>query len=163
MQTETKMIKASEVFLAIFGMLEEGKIVRISVTGMSMAPFLHEKKDSVNLTKADYSKITRGSIVLVQRTDGVYVMHRVIKKNNEHFFMAGDAQQWIEGPLLPSQIKAVVESVYIGEYEVSCNNPVWRLSSSIWLMLLPARYRILGVGRRIKKVLRWLKKLLKTY
>jgi hypothetical protein len=156
MSENIKRIKSVELFPVVFDMLEKNQTVKITVTGCSMMPFMREGKDSVNLVKADYAKLKRGDIVLIIRDDGVFVMHRILKKTSDFFYMVGDAQQWIEGPLLPQQVKAVVESVWKDNFEIKCSNIIWKLISEIWLLLRPFRYKILNILRKIKKVLKCL-------
>ena len=72
---------------------------------MSMYPFLREDKDKVELAMTSFSCIKKGDVVLIKRESGEYVLHRVLKKSMDHFYIVGDAQQWIEGPLLPEQLK----------------------------------------------------------
>lgn len=82
------------------------------VTGMSMYPFLRENIDSVELSKANISNIRRGDIVMILRDSNVYVMHRVIKVEESCFYMVGDAQEDIEGPLRYDQVFVKVTSVW---------------------------------------------------
>ena len=50
-------------------------------------------------------------MVFYQRQNGQYVMHRIYKVKNENYYMAGDAQREIEGPLQKDQIFALITKV----------------------------------------------------
>ena len=136
---QIKFVKSTELFPIIKEIFDNNSIACIAVTGMSMYPFLREKIDSVELSPPDFKGMNRGDIVLIRREDGEYVLHRVVRKNRDHFYIAGDAQQLIEGPLHRDQLVAVVTSVRRREKKIKCNNFIWRLLSSIWTLLLPLR------------------------
>ncbi|MFZ3371681.1 MAG: S24/S26 family peptidase, partial [Desulfitobacteriaceae bacterium] len=120
----------------------------------SMYPFLRDEIDSVELAKVSFKQISRGDIVMIRRTDGSYVMHRVFKKNEDCFYMVGDAQQWIEGPLYSNQLVAVVTAVWRQDMYISCSNKWWRLLSWIWLCLRPFRFHIIRVNSKVRKLLK---------
>jgi len=73
-------VKSSAIFPVITELLDSGQTARITVTGNSMYPFLRAGRDSVELSKASFQEINRGDIVLIKRTNGIYILHRVIKK-----------------------------------------------------------------------------------
>lgn len=149
---EIKTVKAANLFPIITDIIEVGQSVRISVSGSSMSPFLHDSVDSVEMSKGEFSSISRGDIVLIRRTGGAYVMHRVYKKEKDCFYMVGDAQQWIEGPLFPEQLVAVVPSVWRKERHISCSNPCWKFLSRFWLLVLPVRHHIFRMVRLLKRL-----------
>lgn len=144
---------AASIFPLITELFEHGKNSRIAVSGSSMYPFLRDRIDSVELTKGSFERLSVGDIVLIKRTDGSYVMHRIYKTKKDCFFMVGDAQQWIEGPLYPEQLIAVVTAVWRHEKRILCSNRWWRLLSGFWLNLLPFRHLIFYVYRKIRKSL----------
>lgn len=145
-------LKSKEIFPLVKEILESGKNVRLIVTGMSMYPFLREGVDSVELAKPDYNKLRRGDIVLIVRDNGQYIMHRVLKKEKNCFYIVGDAQQWIEGPLRPDQLFATVAAVWRKEKYISCSGFGWRLLTNIWMNLLPYRYIIIKSYRKIRRI-----------
>jgi len=145
-------LKSREMFPLVKEIIESGKSVRIMVTGMSMYPFLREGIDSVELTKPNYQKLRRGDIVLIVRDNGQYIMHRVLKKEKDCFYIVGDAQQWVEGPLRPDQLFASVTAVWRKEKYIDCSRVWWRMLTGIWMYLLPFRYIIIKSYIRIRKI-----------
>ena len=131
--------KSETLFPVIQEIIKDGSKTVITVTGNSMRPFLRENVDSVELSKADFNKIFRGDIVLVHRDFGAYVLHRVIRKKKNCFYMVGDNQQWVEGPLRPDQIVAVATAVFRGEKRTDCKNVFLKVLVNAWLGLLPFR------------------------
>lgn len=137
------------MFPMINEILSRGTGVRITVTGRSMYPFLRENIDGVELLPGDFKSICKGDIVIILRDSGEYVMHRVLKKDGDFFYMVGDAQLWVEGPIRADQIRAVVSAVWRGNKKIASNNPVWRLLSIIWLYL-PIRKLLFKVYKVVK-------------
>lgn len=143
-------IPAVSYFALVGEVLEKHQKARITVTGSSMFPFLRNSKDSVELCLASYEVLRVGDIVLIKRYDGRYVLHRVFRKEVNHFYILGDAQSCIEGPLMPQQLLAVVTVIWRGSKRISCDDPWWRILSWLWLLLLPFRGMILGSLRKAK-------------
>ena len=92
---EIKFVKSVDMFPVVKEILNKSISVSITVTGMSMYPFLRENIDSVELSDASFMSICRGDIVLILRKNGDYVLHRVLRKEKNNFYIIGDAQQWI--------------------------------------------------------------------
>jgi hypothetical protein len=157
---EVKQVKANQMFPVIMEIFLNQSRVLIAVTGMSMYPFLRENIDSVELSNSSYENICYGDIVLILRESGEYVLHRVLKKEIDCFYMIGDAQMWIEGPLYPNQLIAVVTAVCRKDKKIECSNFWWKLLSLVWLKLIPFRsvlirlYRCLGNVSGLYKNLR---------
>lgn len=151
---EIRKVKAVSLFPLISELFEHGQSSRIAVSGGSMYPFLRNGIDSVEFTKVGFEQLALGDIVLIQRTDGCYVMHRICRKKKDCFFMVGDAQQWIEGPLYPEQLLAVVTAIWRKDKRIACSNMWWLLLSGLWLYLRPFRYSILKVYRKIRRLLK---------
>lgn len=77
--------------------LDSGARVRLSASGSSMVPFLRSG-DVVELEKVPAEAIRAGDVVLAQRSDGAYVLHRVVRMGDRRVFLAGDsgrADGWI--------------------------------------------------------------------
>lgn len=147
-----KRIKAATMFPLISEILSQGQCAKITVTGNSMFPFLRDGIDSVELTKGSFQQLSRGDIVMIRRTSGEYIMHRIIRKEINFFFMVGDAQQWVEGPLYPEQVVAIVTAIWRKDKRIDCSNRWWRCLTNLWLTILPYRYFILKLHRGIRKL-----------
>ena len=138
-----KYIKAGVMFPVIEEMLKEGRSVRITVTGSSMYPFLRENIDSIELSSSNFINIHRGDIVLILRDTGAYILHRILKKEKDRFYIVGDHQQWIEGPLRQDQLIAVAIAIWRKDKKIVCTNIWWKILSRAWLRLLPVRHVVL--------------------
>ncbi len=149
---KVRCVKTKVMFPLIKEILSRKGSVRITVTGMSMYPFLRQNIDSVELSPADFEHICRGDIVLTVRNNGQYILHRVHRKERDVFYMVGDAQHQIEGPLRPHQLAAVVTAVWRREKRIQCLDLRWRVLSALWLNTLPFRAFVMksyGYLRRI--------------
>ena len=149
---EVKKIKSAQMFPVIKEILEGGHKAWITVTGMSMYPFLREDKDCVELSCTSFCSIKKGDIVLIRRVSGEYILHRVLRKEKAAFYIIGDAQKWIEGPLKPEQLIAVVTAVKRKGHQFSCQNTWWKLLVGLWINIIPLRHLILKGIRILAKV-----------
>ena len=149
---DLKKVKNASLFPLVSELLEQGQEVRLTIAGNSMYPFLRHGVDSVEFAKVDFAQINKGDIVLIKREDGSYVMHRVCRKEKDHFFMVGDAQQWIEGPLYPEQLIAVVIALWRRDRRILCSDFKIRLAAMLWLKLRPYRLRIIRVYSKLKAI-----------
>lgn len=147
-----KTIKSEELFPAIRDLLDNDRKVRITVTGNSMMPFLRENIDSVELSAADFSSLRFGQITLIRRQDGQYILHRLVRKKKDHFYIAGDAQLSVEGPVYPDQLIATVTKVWREDRQISASNIIWQTISFIWWLRLPAFHILRRPYRLLRKV-----------
>ncbi len=153
---EVKLIKSAEIFPVIKEILKGGTNVWITVTGMSMYPFLREDIDSVKLAMTSFDTIRKGDIVLIKRKSGEYILHRVLKKEREQFYMVGDAQKWIEGPLNPDQLIAAVTEIKRKNHQFSCQNFWWKFLVGFWISIIPLRNYFIKAMRVIVKLRKYL-------
>lgn len=142
-------------------LLKAGKNIQIKPKGYSMYPVLVPDRDEAIVEPVDISKLKRGDVVLYRRdadvTGGILVLHRIWKCSKEGFFMVGDNQKEIEGPLRGEQIKGImVGMIRRGKY-ISVKATGYCFLTGVWLILRPLRPTISGVAAKIKKVLKTVK------
>lgn len=114
-----------------------GGVVRLTVTGQSMFPTLVEKRDSVLLKKPD--RIKKGDIVLYQRKNGDYVLHRIVKKKKGEFSLCGDNQTMVECPIYRQQIFGVVSGIVRKGVTIPVTDVKYRVVSFIWTRFIGLR------------------------
>lgn len=148
--SEIKYLKTAKMMPVIKELLSTGGRVRITVTGMSMYPFLRGDKDSVLLAATGFTQLKPGDIVLIQRRNSQYVLHRVMKKKKECIYLNGDAQQWCEGPIYPEQIIAKAEGVWREGRYLESSHKVLRFLIHMWRWALPIRYVLIRLNGRIR-------------
>lgn len=141
------------MFPVINEILEMGKGVRITVTGKSMYPFIRENIDSVELIKGDFNSIYRGDIVLILRDNGEYVLHRVLNKKKDCFYIVGDSQLLVEGPIRSDQLIGLAKAVWRKNKKIKCSSIWCKLITSIWIYLFPCRRIIFNAYRWVYRIL----------
>ena len=83
--------------LMLLHQAEEGTVIPLMITGMSMTPFLFHKQSIAFLKKDSGYQPKVGDIVFFVRTDMSAVLHRIVKINkNGTLIIKGDAQRWRE-------------------------------------------------------------------
>lgn len=120
-------------------LLRAGKTIEIAPIGTSMFPLFTTNSDLAVLAAADAKKLHRGDVVLYRRDSGMLVIHRIYRRKKDGFYMVGDNQTKLEGPLRPEQIKAVMVSFCRKGHRISCKNPFYLILSRLWLFLRPIR------------------------
>ena len=134
----------TEAFLdVICQLLEQGQTdVAIPVAGSSMVPFLHDG-DTVCLNLVD-SPLKRGDILLYQRENGRYILHRLWRvRPDGSLLMVGDAQQELE---LRPRRELVRARVSFARHKGKIYSPRsfrWWLYRHVWMWLRPVRHRLM--------------------
>lgn len=127
-------------------LVEEGKEVCLTISGCSMSPFLVHRRDSIFFSKPK-RPLKKGDMVFYQRSDGTYVMHRICKVKGADYYMIGDAQVAIEGPLKREQIFALVTKVKRKGKIIQPGDFLWWFFEYVWLKFIPLRPYIVKVCR----------------
>ena len=147
---ENARYSINELMPLIKEYISAGTDVRLHVSGISMTPILHDKRDTVVLSKPD--KIKKYDIVLHQRENGQYIMHRIIKKRGDVLTIAGDFEIEKEYPVYTDAVIAKVTSFVRNGKSYTPNDFVIRLYSFIWVLIFPFRYMVLNLLNRVRKV-----------
>ena len=70
--------------------------------GTSMYPMFASPEDEAVIAPADVARLKRGDVVVYRRdpgAGGLLVMHRIYRRKGDAFYMVGDNQSEVEGPL----------------------------------------------------------------
>lgn len=125
--------------------LESGGEFQIYPRGTSMLPLLWQNRDWVTLVKpVDPPRIR--DIILYQRTDGSYVLHRILKREKDGYVLCGDNQAWLEKGIQTEQIIGVVNALGINGKRYEKNSMRMQLYEQVWCFM-PLRklyFRVLG-------------------
>ena len=132
-------------------LIDDGNSVSLLVSGMSMFPFLEHERDTVYF-EAPKRELRKGDIVFYQRRNGQYVMHRIYGLKEGEYYIVGDAQSVIEGPVLRNQIFAIVTQVKRNGKIVNPSALTWRFFEKVWINLIPYRKILLLPYRLVRKV-----------
>lgn len=131
--------------------IEQNMDVSIVISGNSMSPFLVNQRDVIYLSKIN-RKLKKGDLVLYQRLSGQYVVHRIVKVKKSGYYLAGDNQIAIEGPILDKQIFGLVTKVKRKGKWIEAGNFWWEFFEHVWIWVLPWRMIILKIYKKVCKI-----------
>ena len=137
-------------------LLQDGNAICIKPQGYSMYPVLVPGRDEVIIEPVAGKKLRRGDVVLYRRKagteDGILVLHRIWRVKPDGFYLVGDNQSEIEGPLLAEQIKGIMVAMNRKGNYIPVVNPVYRVLTGIWLWLRPLRPVISKTVAAVKRL-----------
>ena len=131
-------VDTREYVAALKEMTEQGLEVSMTVSGTSMEPFLIHERDRIYFRRPE-GLIKKGDMVFFQRKTGEYVMHRVLKVKKQQYYLAGDHQTFLEGPIEEQQIFAKVVSVERAGVWLTENDKLWKFYAGWWRRLFWVR------------------------
>ena len=133
-----KNVETREYLSVMEELIHQNEMVTIPVSGFSMNPFLADKRDAVMVKKPDRD-LRRGDIVLYKRRNGQYILHRIWKVKRDGYYIAGDDQTMIEGPVLRDQIIGRVEKIRRKGRWIDEKDLLWKFFETVWIRILPLR------------------------
>lgn len=133
-----KTINTREYVGLLKQLVEEGETVSMRIVGSSMSPFLIHDRDLITF-KAPERELKKGDMVFFQRESGQYVMHRIYAVKPDGYYMVGDAQTEIEGPISREQIFAVIIKVRRKDKWMEPGDFWWNFFERVWINIIPVR------------------------
>ena len=142
-------VSLEELMPLIRERIAQGQSVRFYPNGISMLPMLRPKVDSVVLS-APPAKLKKYDLVLYQRDDGSYVLHRILEVG-QTYSCVGDNQFRKETGIKHQQIIALVTAFYRGDKLHSVRQPGYRLYCRFWRLYRKVRTVRLRIMKRLRK------------
>ena len=102
--------------------LESGKSFKISPNGGSMLPLIRQGIDSVYIKKPT-EPLKKYDIIFFKRTDGAFVLHRIIKVKKDSYVLCGDNQWLAEHGIKRCSVIGVVCEIERDGVRFSCDDP----------------------------------------
>ncbi|MDO4586557.1 MAG: S24/S26 family peptidase [Planctomycetia bacterium] len=154
-----KNVSMEEMFPLIEECLKNGSEIKFSPRGNSMYPMLRDQRDEVVLVRP-LDLLKKDDLVFYRRSNGQFVLHRIIAvKNENEFVLCGDAQWIKEYPIYRNQIIGVVRAFYRRNQMIDCSQSKgYRLYCRVWGFLFPVRYYLFLPRRILFKLYRLLLK-----
>lgn len=144
-----KKIDDKEIITEAIRLVEEGVFVTFPVNGRSMLPFIIGGKDKVILEKAPQD-LKAGDIVLAEIEPFHFVIHRIIKINNENIILMGDGNLAQKEHCTKKNIKAKISCIIKANGKKHFTESFFhRFLAKIWVSVLPFRKWLLAFYRRI--------------
>ena len=139
-------------------LLSKGNSIQIKPQGYSMYPVLIPGRDEVIIEPVNISNLKRGDVILYRRegesVGGILVLHRIWKRTTNGFYMVGDNQTDIEGPLHVEQVKGIMVGIVRAGKYISVKSIFYRGTTGIWLLLRPMRPVISKTVANMKKIIK---------
>lgn len=126
--------------------MEASGSASLTVTGWSMMPMLHNRRDSV-VIRPVAGRQGKGDLILYQRANGKYVLHRILRVKKEGYVCCGDNQFFTE-KVADDQLLAVVTRFTRGGKSYDVDNKGYKRYVWWWVNFHPVRWIYL-VPRRL--------------
>lgn len=131
--------------------LENGGRARLIVTGNSMYPMLHHRKDAVWLVPMTRQPQKR-DLILYRRESGQYVLHRIVTRVRDGEFCCSGDNQWELEPMDSEKIIALVDGFQRKGKSYTGKEFGYRLYVFVWVALMPVRRPLLALRRRLGRL-----------
>ena len=126
----------SDLIDLITEVLDHGGSFRLAPKGTSMLPLLVQGEDSVALRKLDLAQLRRHDIILYKRTNGAFVLHRIMRREKDgSYVMCGDNQLILERGIRPEQMIGYVERIEKKARTLHRNSFRYRIYVFFWCFL----------------------------
>lgn len=151
MEHRLKTVSPDVIMEPLLALLDDVEAVPLVISGSSMTPFLVHGRDTVYLSKAD-SPLKKGDMVLYQRRNGTYILHRVLKADRDVYTMVGDAQTHSEPGIRAEQVRAVVAAVRRKGKLLQKGCFWWDFFEKAWIRMIPIRPIVRNTYSFMKKL-----------
>lgn len=105
----------------------------ITAKGFSMLPFIRPDSDHAVLFRPD-APPNKYDVILYRNSSGIYVLHRIVGKNENGYILCGDNQTVREYNITEDKVIAVLKGIYRNDKYVNVNSKKYRLFVRIWHM-----------------------------
>lgn len=136
--SQIREISTEQYISMLRQLVNEGRDVSLLVSGSSMAPFICHHRDTIYFGKPN-RPLRRGDMVFFQRDDGQFVMHRILRVRPEGYYIIGDNQTEVEGPVRRDQIFAIVKQVTRKGKTLKPGDFWWDFFEKVWIRIIPLR------------------------
>ena len=133
-----KLHKLEELMPLIRETLAQGRSIAIGPKGTSMMPLIRQGIDFVELSPLP-ERLQKYDLPLYQRSNGRYVLHRIVKAG-ETYTCIGDNQFQLEKGVQHAQLIAVVTAIYRGEKRVPVTAFSYKAYCRFWHWSRPLRH-----------------------
>lgn len=118
--------------------VRSGRPVVSFTVGDSMEPLLHDRSTRVVIQRVERT-LRPGELPLYRRPNGRFIMHRIIRADDEHYYTRGDNRCGLE--TVPKDwVLGVVTEIYRGKRHFSVGHPLYRAYVGVWNFLYPLRW-----------------------
>ncbi|MCC8162809.1 MAG: S24/S26 family peptidase [Lachnospiraceae bacterium] len=140
----------SETDSALARELLAGRPVLAFTKGDSMRPLLETGKTRVLIVRVE-GELSRNDLPLYRRPSGQYVMHRIIRSDQTHYYTRGDNRCGLE-KVPKDWVLGVVREITRKNRTFSVKDRRYRQYVALWNMIYPLRwglYKLRSVWNRL--------------
>lgn len=142
------IVRMKELVPIIREKINTNELAQLKVKGSSMEPFFYSDKTIVTLGKIDVLK--RFDVILFQKEEDQYILHRVIHINKDIIITMGDGLKQREVCSI-NQVIAKVTSFETNNITYTINSKRYLFKVKVWYLLKPIRRILLKLMRAIKR------------
>jgi hypothetical protein len=139
-------------------LLEQGIYVGPTV-GFSMLPMLKARRDTVIIVKKE-GKLSPLDVALYKRSDGAYILHRVLEVTDTGYIIRGD-NCYVDEIVEESTVLGVLREFYQKDKHILCTDEEYLKYVEKRLKTYPRRRRWVMLKRKIRRILSKIKRTLK--
>ena len=140
----------NEIFLKeVRTLIADGHDVTLRVRGVSMRPFLEDRRDKIVLTRPKPPKV--GDAVLAEIAPGKYVYHRIVKIEDGRVTLRGDGNVYGTEQCGMKDIAASTKQLIRKGKHYSPEGRAWRWYSALWPGNALVRRVLLAIHRRLPR------------
>ncbi len=148
---QVRVIETAAYVSELRELTEQGHQVNMVIAGSSMTPFLVNERDSIVFSKPGRA-LRRGDIVFFQRINGQFICHRIIRAAHDGYYITGDCQIELEGPIQKEQIFGLITKVRRKGKWIGPGDFCWEFFARVWVWMIPFRrplMRLYAAGKRL--------------
>lgn len=131
--------------------LKNGGSVTFGPKGISMLPLIRQNVDSVIISPCD-GKLKKYDVPLYKRTDGHYVLHRIVGVCGEEYVMCGDNQYILEKGIKHEQIIGIMSAVIKPDRKINVTDKRYKIYCRRRVLLQRFKRYVHAAARRIKAI-----------
>lgn len=134
--------------------LEKNGVIAFVPSGNSMWPTLKNHKQSVFVKKKE-QKLKKYDVALYMRSNGIYVLHRVMMPTDYGYIICGDSQFSLE-KVKEEQVFGVMTEFYKGKKLISADDEKYKRKVENWYKhkkIRKIRLKLFYIRVKIKSIL----------
>lgn len=140
------MVYGMAVKSSIAEVLRDKGYIVYTNKGVSMMPLLRQDRDLMVIERKVPGQLKNHDAVLFVRTNGQYVLHRILKVRPDDYWIVGD--NCIGGEFVKEeQIIGVLTGVVRDGKKISVTDPLYKLYVHVWCDVYPVRFMVLRARR----------------
>lgn len=119
-------------------LLEHGSFV-YTAKGISMLPLLRERRDLIIISRRSDARLKKYDTVLFRRDNGDYVLHRIIKVQENGYIICGDNLEQME-PVREEQVLGVLTEIVRDGKKIQVTDASYLFYVHFWWDAYPVRF-----------------------